>query len=101
MLQAPDFSIKPRDAALERIEHADGCAHGERREAQPPGAHRSATLRKNRIDSHRPNEGAFSRHVWPADDEYPQVISKAQVVPHGAAVRQQGMGKAFGFKTGR
>ena len=98
LAQAQDLGVEARDAALQRIGQADGSADGERREAQPARAHRSAGLRQHGIDAERAQQRALARHVGAADHQDAQFAADADIVAHHLIFGNQGMAERFAFE---
>ena len=86
-----DLGVEPGDSALQRIQHTNRCADREARHPQPFRSYGRTTLRQNRVHAYPPDKCAFSRHIWPAEDDQLQAVTQLQVVPDSFAFGQEGM----------
>ena len=96
-----DLGVEPRHARLQRVLDADRRADLERRQPQPPRAHRRPRLRQHGVDAHRAQQRALAGHVRAAHDEHAQLAGQAHVVADRDGLREERMAQPFAVEAGR
>ena len=74
---------------MQRILNCDRCPHSERRECEADAADRRAALREHDVQTDGAKQGAFARHVRPADDDERVCGIEQHIVGHGGGMRQK------------
>ncbi len=104
-LEPLNLRIKAGNAALQRIENADGSANRQRRQPQRRSTHRRSSLSENGVQSNGAQERALARHIRPAHNEHLRRAdafraAKDRSLPTAFAAGSSGWTRSAGLEAG-